>query len=47
VGIPDCFGLSGKPWELMQHFGLCAEHLAERVLKLLERREGGRLRRAA
>jgi transketolase len=38
VGVPDCFGLSGKPWELMQHFGLCAEHIAERVLKLHEKR---------
>jgi transketolase len=47
VGVPDCFGLSGKPWELMQHFGLCAEHLAQRVLKLLDRREAGKLRRAA
>ena len=38
VGVPDCFGLSGKPWELMQHFGLCAEHLAERVLQLYRKR---------
>jgi transketolase len=34
VGVPDCFGVSGKPWELMQWFGLTAEHIAERVLKL-------------
>jgi transketolase len=34
VGVPDCFGVSGKPWELMQWFGLSAEHIAERVLKL-------------
>jgi len=43
VGVNDRFGLSGKPWELMQEFGLCAEHIAERVLKLRERwlsREG-------
>jgi len=38
VGVPDCFGVSGKPWELMQWFGLCAEHIAERVLKLHGRR---------
>ncbi|MGA3167457.1 MAG: transketolase [Terriglobia bacterium] len=38
VGVPDCFGLSGKPWELMQHFGLCAEHIAERALKLRAKR---------
>jgi len=47
VGIPDCFGVSGKPWELMQHFGLCAEHIAARVLKLSERRQRGHLNRAA
>jgi transketolase len=46
VGIPDCFGLSGKPWELMQYFGLCAEHLAERVLKLQAKRANSQ-RRAA
>jgi len=38
VGVADCFGLSGKPWELMQWFGLCAEHLADHVLKLRARR---------
>src|SRR5208282_5097989 len=38
VGVPDCFGVSGKPWELMQWFGLSAEHLAERVLKLQAKR---------
>jgi len=37
VGVNDRFGLSGKPWELMQEFGLCAEYIAERVLKLRER----------
>jgi transketolase len=34
VGVQDRFGVSGKPWELMQSFGLCAEHIAERVLRL-------------
>lgn len=38
AGVPDCFGVSGKPWELMQYFGLCAEHIAERVLRLHEKR---------
>jgi transketolase len=47
IGVPDCFGLSGKPWELMQHFGLCAEHLAVRAMKLIEWRQGGKLTRAA
>jgi transketolase len=40
VGVPDRFGVSGKPWELMQYFGLCAEHIAERVLRLRERWQG-------
>jgi len=38
VGVQDRFGVSGKPWELMQAFGLCAEHIAERVLRPRERR---------
>jgi transketolase len=38
VGVNDRFGLSGKPWDLMREFGLCAEHLAERVLRLQARR---------
>ena len=39
VGVEDRFGLSGKPWELVQAFGLSAEHIAERVLRLSERRQ--------
>jgi transketolase len=38
VGVADRFGLSGKPWELMQAFGLTAEHIADRVLRLRARR---------
>jgi len=38
VGVRDQFGISGKPWELMQAFGLSAEHIAERVLRLSELR---------
>jgi transketolase len=34
VGVTDRFGLSGNPWDLMREFGLCAEHIAERVLQL-------------
>jgi transketolase len=37
VGVNDSFGLSGKPWELVQHFGLTAEHLARKVLELRNR----------
>ena len=39
VGVADRFGLSGKPWDLMREFGLCAEHIAERILRLQARRE--------
>ncbi len=38
VGVKDRFGLSGKPWELLQAFGLTAEHIAERVKKLVARK---------
>ncbi|HYA61858.1 MAG TPA: transketolase [Candidatus Sulfotelmatobacter sp.] len=38
VGVADCFGVSGNPWELVQHFGLTAEHIAKRVLDLLDRK---------
>jgi transketolase C-terminal domain/subunit len=47
VGINDCFGLSGKPWELVQEFGLSAEHLAQRVLQLRERRQSREQRASA
>ncbi|MBZ5529487.1 MAG: transketolase, partial [Acidobacteriia bacterium] len=36
VGVADRFGVSGKPWELVQSFGLTAEHIAARVLQLME-----------
>lgn len=42
VGVQDCFGVSGKPWELMQWFGLSAEHIAERVLRLHGKRANGK-----
>jgi transketolase len=38
VGVEDCFGLSGNPWELAQHFGLTAEHIAKRALDLLDKK---------
>jgi transketolase len=38
VGVADRFGISGNSWELVQHFGLTAEHLAKRVLDLLARK---------
>ncbi|MCL6629151.1 MAG: transketolase, partial [Armatimonadetes bacterium] len=36
VGVNDRFGESGQPWELMQEFGLTAEHLAKRAYVLIE-----------
>lgn len=38
IGVPVCFGLSGKAWELRYWFGLTAEHIAERVLNLYAKR---------
>lgn len=36
IGMPDRFGESGTPSELMKKFGLCAERIAEEALLLLE-----------
>ncbi|MGQ9583325.1 MAG: transketolase [Thermoplasmatota archaeon] len=41
VGVPDVFGESGQPWELVWKYGLAAEHLAERALELVELRKRG------
>ncbi len=38
VGVADRFGLSGNPWELVQHFGLTAEHIAKRVLDVMDKK---------
>ncbi len=38
VGVADRFGISGNSWELMQYFGLTAEHIAKRVLDLVDKR---------
>jgi len=47
VGVNDRFALSGKPWELVQEFGLSAEHIAARVLQLRERGQGREARASA
>jgi transketolase len=47
VGVNDRFGISGKPWELVQEFGLSAEHIAQRVLQLRERMQGREERASA
>jgi len=38
IGVADRFGESGQPWELMQDFGLCAEHLAAKAQEMLGRK---------
>ncbi len=38
VGVRDRFGVSGQPWELVRAFGLSAEHIADRVLRLYRRK---------
>jgi transketolase len=35
IGVNDRFGESGKPWQLMKHFGLTAEHIAQKAKDLL------------
>jgi transketolase len=37
IGVPDAFGESGQPWELMKAFGLTGEHLAQRAKALYDR----------
>lgn len=38
LGVDDRFGESGKPWQLIKEFGLSAEHIADRAIKLLKQR---------
>jgi transketolase len=38
VGVQDRFGVSGKPWELVQTFGLTAEHIAEKLKALYDQK---------
>ena len=38
MGVPDKFGESGEPWELMKVFGLTAKHVARKALELLARK---------
>jgi transketolase len=42
MGVPDRFGESGEPWELLSHFGLTAEHIADRACRLLGERPRAR-----
>jgi transketolase len=38
IGVEDRFGESGRPWELMIHFGLTAEHIASRAVLLVHKK---------
>ncbi|HYA78787.1 MAG TPA: transketolase [Candidatus Bathyarchaeia archaeon] len=38
IGVEDRFGVSGNPWELVQHFGLTGEHIAKRALELMDKK---------
>jgi transketolase len=40
VGIRDTFGLSGKPDELLKHFGLTPEHITKAAQKVMARKKG-------
>lgn len=36
IGVPDVFGTSGEPMELMEHFGLTADNIAAAARELLK-----------
>lgn len=39
IGVRDTFGESGKPEELLQHFGLTAAHIAEAARKVIAKKK--------
>ncbi|MEZ3434019.1 MAG: transketolase family protein [Lachnospiraceae bacterium] len=39
VGVQDKFGHSGEAWEVMQAYGLTAEHIAEKAIRAVSRKE--------
>ena len=39
IGVPDRFGESGAPWELMKEFALSAEYIADRARQLRSARD--------
>lgn len=38
IGMPDCFGESGTPTELLQKYGLNSNNIAQRVLDVIKRK---------
>ena len=41
VGVRNCFGESGEPEELMQKYGLTAEHIDAAARRVISRKRGG------
>ncbi len=39
IGVEDSFGQSAAPWELMKHYGLTAEFIAEKAKNLLDKKK--------
>ena len=35
IGVKDCFGESGAPWELVKEFEVSAEHIAQKAMELI------------
>lgn len=40
IGVPDSFGESGQPWQLVRKYGLSAEHIAQEANQLLKIERG-------
>ena len=38
IGMPDCFGESGEPDELLKHFGLDADHIILAVKEIIKKK---------
>ncbi len=41
IGVPDRFGLSGEPEQLMEYFGLTAQTIVNSALRVINRRDKG------
>jgi len=39
IGVDDKFGESGESWELIKHFGLSAEHIAQKAKEMVDRKK--------
>ncbi len=42
IGVPDRFGESGAPWELIKEFAVSAEHIAKKAVELMEVKQAAR-----